>query len=88
VTITLPLAVPGLISAGIFAFTPSWNEFIYALAFISSSESKTIAPGAVTELVEGDVYLWGSVMAAALLGSLPAVILYSFLVEHYVPPAR
>ena len=82
--ITLPLAVPGLISAGIFAFTLSWNEFIYALTFISSSENKTIPVGAITELVEGDVYHWGSLMAAALLGSLPVVILYSFFVEHYV----
>jgi multiple sugar transport system permease protein len=82
--ITLPLAVPGLISAGIFAFTLSWNEFIYALTFISSSENKTIPVGAITELVEGDVYHWGSLMAAALLGSLPVVVLYSFFVEHYV----
>jgi multiple sugar transport system permease protein len=82
--ITLPLAVPGLISAGIFAFTLSWNEFIYALTFISSSENKTVPVGAITELVEGDVYHWGSLMAAALLGSLPVVVLYSFFVEHYV----
>jgi multiple sugar transport system permease protein len=82
--ITLPLALPGLISAGIFAFTLSWNEFIYALTFISSSENKTVAVGAITELVEGDVYHWGSLMAAALLGSLPVVILYSFFVEYYV----
>ena len=82
--ITLPLAVPGLISAGIFAFTLSWNEFIYALTFISSSENKTVPVGAITELVEGDVYHWGSLMAAALLGSLPVVILYSFFVDYYV----
>ena len=82
--ITLPLAVPGLISAGIFAFTLSWNEFIYALTFISSSENKTVPVGAITELVEGDVYHWGSLMAAALFGSLPVVIMYSFFVEYYV----
>lgn len=82
--ITLPLAVPGLISAGIFAFTLSWNEFIYALTFISSSENKTIPVGAITELVEGDVYHWGSLMAAALLGSVPVVLLYSFFVDYYV----
>ncbi len=82
--IVLPLAVPGLISAGIFAFTLSWNEFIYALTFISSSEVKTIPVGVVTELVEGDVYHWGSLMAGALLGSLPVAILYSFFVEYYV----
>jgi multiple sugar transport system permease protein len=84
VRIVLPLAVPGLISAGIFAFTLSWNEFIYALTFVSSSEVKTIPVGVVTELVEGDVYHWGSLMAGALLGSLPVAILYSFFVEYYV----
>ena len=82
--ITLPLAVPGLISAGIFAFTLSWNEFIYALTFISSSEIKTVPVGVVTELVEGDVYHWGPLMAGALLGSLPVAFIYSFFVEYYV----
>ena len=84
VKIMLPLAVPGLISAGIFAFTLSWNEFIYALTFISSSENKTVPVGVITELVEGDVYHWGALMAGALLGSLPVAILYSFFVEYYV----
>jgi len=82
--IILPLAVPGLISAGIFAFTLSWNEFIYALTFVSSSEVKTVPVGVVTELVEGDVYHWGSLMAGALLGSLPVAFVYSFFVEYYV----
>lgn len=82
--IILPLAVPGLISAGIFAFTLSWNEFIYALTFVSSSEVKTVPVGVVTELVEGDVYHWGALMAGALLGSLPVAIIYSFFVEYYV----
>jgi multiple sugar transport system permease protein len=82
--IVLPLAVPGLISAGIFAFTLSWNEFIYALTFISSSENKTVPVGVITELVEGDVYHWGALMAGALLGSVPVAIMYSFFVEYYV----
>jgi multiple sugar transport system permease protein len=82
--IVLPLAVPGLISAGIFAFTLSWNEFIYALTFVSSSEIKTLPIGVVTELVEGDVYHWGPLMAGALFGSLPVAIVYSFFVEYYV----
>ncbi len=84
VKIVLPLAVPGLISAGIFAFTLSWNEFIYALTFVSSSENKTVPVGVVTELVEGDVYHWGPLMAGALLGSLPVAFVYSFFVEYYV----
>jgi multiple sugar transport system permease protein len=82
--IVLPLSVPGLISAGIFAFTLSWNEFIYALTFVSSSEVKTVPVGVITELVEGDVYHWGALMAGALLGSLPVAIIYSFFVEYYV----
>jgi multiple sugar transport system permease protein len=84
VKVVLPLAVPGLISAGIFAFTLSWNEFIYALTFISSSEVKTVPVGVVTELVQGDVYQWGPLMAGALLGSLPVAFIYSFFVEYYV----
>lgn len=84
VRVILPLAVPGLISAGIFAFTLSWNEFIYALTFIQSSENKTVPVGVLTELVRGDVFEWGSLMAGALFGSLPVVILYSFFVDYYV----
>ena len=82
--ITLPLAIPGLISAGIFAFTLSWNEFIYALAFIQSTEKKTVPVAILTELVTGDVYQWGSLMAGSLLGSVPVALIYSFFVEYYV----
>jgi len=82
--ITLPLAVPGLISAGIFAFTLSWNEFIYALAFIQSAENKTVPVAVLTQLVQGDDYQWGPLMAGALFGSIPVALLYSFFVEYYV----
>ena len=82
--ITLPLAVPGLISAGIFAFTLSWNEFIYALVFLSSPEQKTVPVGVTSELVRGDVFFWGELMAGALLGSIPVAFVYSFFVEYYV----
>jgi multiple sugar transport system permease protein len=84
IRIILPLSVPGLISAGIFAFTLSWNEFIYALTFIQSSENKTVPVGVLTELVRSDVYEWGALMAGALFGSLPVVVLYSFFVDYYV----
>jgi multiple sugar transport system permease protein len=82
--ITLPLAVPGLISAGIFAFTLSWNEFIYALAFIQSSEKKTVPVAVLTQLVQGDDYQWGALMAGALFGSIPVALFYSFFVDYYV----
>ena len=82
--IILPLAVPGILSAGIFAFTLSWNEFLYALVFISSPGNKTIPVGVTSELIKGDVFFWGSLMAGALLGSVPVAIVYSFFVEHYV----
>jgi multiple sugar transport system permease protein len=82
--IILPLAVPGLISAFIFCFTLCWNEYIYALTFISSTDNKTVPVAIVTSFTDGDAYRWGSIMAGALFGSLPLVILYAFFVEHYV----
>ena len=84
VKIVLPLAIPGLISAFIFCFTLCWNEFIYALTFISSTQYKTVPVAIVTALVDGDIYRWGSLMAGAMIGSLPLVVLYAFFVEHYV----
>ncbi len=82
--IILPLAIPGLISAFIFSFTLCWNEFIYALTFLASTQNKTVPVAIVNEFVDGDIYKWGSLMAGALVGSLPLVILYAFFVEHYV----
>jgi multiple sugar transport system permease protein len=82
--IVLPLCLPGIFSAGIFAFTLSWNEFLYALAFISTSTSKTVPVGLITELVRGDVYHWGPLMTGALFASVPVALVYSFFVEHYV----
>jgi multiple sugar transport system permease protein len=82
--IVLPLAVPGLISAFIFCFTLCWNEYIYALTFITSTSNKTVPVAIVTSFTDGDAYRWGSIMAGALFGSLPLVILYAFFVEHYV----
>jgi multiple sugar transport system permease protein len=83
-SIVLPLAMPGVLSAGIFAFTLSWNEYIYAMVLTSSTELKTIPIGVTTELIKGDVFFWGSLMGGALLGSVPVALIYSFFVEHYV----
>lgn len=82
--IILPLAVPGLISASIFCLTLCWNEFIYALTFINSVENKTVPVAILSAFTDGDQYRWGSLMAGALVGTLPLVVLYAFFVEHYV----
>jgi multiple sugar transport system permease protein len=82
--VVLPLCTPGLLSAGIFAFTLAQNEFLYALIFLTTSEVRTVPVGAITELIRGDVFYWGQLMAAALLGSVPVAVIYSFFVEHYV----
>jgi multiple sugar transport system permease protein len=84
VRIILPLAAPGLLSAGIFCFTLSWNEFLYALIFMSSGSMKTIPVGTISDLIRADTLFWGSLMASAVLGSVPIAILYSFFVKHYV----
>jgi multiple sugar transport system permease protein len=82
--IVLPLALPGLMSVGIFAFTLSWNEFIYALVFLSDVSIKTIPVGVTSELIRGDSFFWGELMAGALLGSIPVALIYSFFVEYFV----
>jgi multiple sugar transport system permease protein len=84
VRIVFPVAMPGILSAGIFAFTLSWNEFLYALVFLSSATNKTVPVGVVSELVRGDTFFWGPLMAGALLGSVPVAFIYSFFVEQYV----
>jgi multiple sugar transport system permease protein len=84
VRIILPLSVPGLLSAGIFCFTLCWNEFLYALIFMSSGPMKTIPVGTVSDLIKADTLFWGALMSSAVLGSFPIAILYSFFVKHYV----
>ena len=82
--IVLPMAIPGLICAVLFAFTLSWNEFIYALTFTSSSDQITASVGITQELIRGDIYFWGGLMAGAMLASIPIVILYVFFLDYYV----
>lgn len=84
IRIVLPLSVPGILSAVIFSFTLCWNEFLYALIFMSSGAMKTIPVGTVSDLIKADTLFWGSLMASALLGSVPVAFIYSFFVKYYV----
>src|SRR5438445_683577 len=84
VRIAIPLALPGILAAALFAFTLSWNEFLYALIFMNDSLVKTIPVGVTQELIHGDEFFWGELMAAALLGSVPVAVLYSFFVDYFV----
>jgi multiple sugar transport system permease protein len=82
--VLLPLAVPGIISVIVFAFTLVANEYIYALAFIQDSAKKTIGIGLTTELVRGDVFYWGALMGGALLASVPVALLYTFFLDRII----
>jgi len=82
--VILPLCMPGFISAGIFAFTLAQNEFLYALLFLNRSSVRTVPIGVVGELIRGDAFYWGQLMAGALLGSIPVALIYSFFVKYYV----
>jgi multiple sugar transport system permease protein len=82
--IVLPMALPGVLTVVLFSFTLSWGHFIYALAFVSSATQKVITVGLATELVRGDVFYWGALMAGALLGSVPIVIVYSCFTNRFV----
>ena len=83
ITIVLPMALPGVACAILFAFTLCWNEFLYSLVFIQDELQKTLSVGVFTELVRGDIYFWGSLMAACLTGSLPIIIVYAFFMDYY-----
>lgn len=82
--VTLPLAVPGIISAAIFTFTLSWSEYLYALVLVPQTAQQTIPVGVPNSLTSGDVSKWGSLMSAALLGSLPVVLIYGLFMRFFV----
>jgi multiple sugar transport system permease protein len=82
--VLLPLSVPGLVTAVVFAFLLVANEYIYALAFIQDSASKTIGIGVTTELIRGDVFYWGALMGGALLASIPVAILYTAFLDRII----
>ncbi len=80
----IPVALPGLIAATIFAFTVSWASFLYPLAYIYSESEMVLTVGTVTTLIRGDVFHWGGLMAGALMAAAPPVILYAFLMDYYI----
>src|ERR1700682_3525838 len=80
----IPVALPGLIAATIFAFTVSWAQFLYPLAFTTSADQLVLPVGIITSLIKGDVFNWGQVMTGALLGAAPPLIIYAFLMDYYI----
>ena len=84
VRIVLPMAVPGIVCVTLFGFTLTWNEFTYALTFVSQTANKTAVVGVTADLIRGDIYFWGSLMAGAVVASLPIVIIYVWFLDYYV----
>ncbi len=82
--IFIPVALPGIIAATIFAFTVSWAQFLYPMAFTTSTDQLVLPVGIVTTLIKGDVFNWGQIMTGALLGAAPPLIIYAFLMDYYI----
>jgi multiple sugar transport system permease protein len=82
--IFIPVAIPGIVAAMIFAFTVAWSQFLYPLAFTTSTDQLVLPVGIVTTLIKGDVYNWGQIMAGALLGAAPPLVIYAFLMDYYI----
>ena len=80
----IPVALPGLIAATIFAFTVSWAQFLYPLAFTTSADQLVLPVGIITSLIKGDVFNWGQIMTGALVGAAPPLIIYAFLMDYYI----
>jgi multiple sugar transport system permease protein len=84
VKIFIPVALPGILAATIFAFTVSWAQFLYPMAFLVSSEQMVLTTGIVSDLIRGDTFQWGQIMAGALLAALPPLLVYAFLMDYYI----
>jgi len=84
IMIFIPVALPGIIAATIFAFTVSWAQFLYPLAFTTSADQLVLPVGIVTTLIKGDVFNWGQIMTGALLGAAPPLVIYAFLMDYYI----
>lgn len=82
--IVIPLSIPGVITSSFFSFLFAWQNLIYVITFVSSSTKKTISAGVITELIRGDVFYWGSLMAGVVIASIPVVVAFVFLMDYYV----
>ncbi|PYO34601.1 MAG: sugar ABC transporter permease [Candidatus Rokuibacteriota bacterium] len=82
--VVLPMAIPGIVCVTLFGFTLTWNEFTYALTFVSQTANKTAVVGVTADLIRGDIYYWGSLMAGAVVASLPIVVVYVWFLDYYV----
>jgi multiple sugar transport system permease protein len=82
--IFIPVALPGIIAATIFAFTVAWAQFLYPLAFTTSQDQLVLSVGIATTLIKADVFNWGMIMAGGLLGAAPPLIIYAFLMDYYI----
>ena len=82
--IFIPVALPGIIAATIFAFTVSWAAFVYPMTFLYSSDQQVLTVGTVTSLIKADVYKWGMLMAGALVAAAPPLVIYAFLMDYYI----
>ena len=84
VRVVMPLSMPGIFTVVIFSFTLSMQEFVYALTFVSSSNQKPVTLGVPTELIRGDIFFWGSLMAAALIAGIPVAIVYNLFLDRFL----
>jgi multiple sugar transport system permease protein len=84
VKMAIPLSLPAILTVVIFTFTLTLQEFVYALTFISSSAQKPITLGVATDLVRGDIFFWGEIMAGALLASIPVAIAYNLFLDRFI----
>ncbi len=84
IKVFIPVALPGVIAATIFAFTVAWAQFLYPLAFTTSQDQLVLSVGIATTLIKSDVFNWGQIMAGGLLGAAPPLIIYAFLMDYYI----
>jgi multiple sugar transport system permease protein len=84
VSVVFPVSVPGILTVVIFTFSLVFNEFVYAITFITTSSERTVSAGVPTELIRGDVFFWGALMAATLIPAIPLALLYNLFLDRFI----